>query len=148
MRVYNLHLLSKKWGMKMKVKGAILTVLLVVMGALLSGCWNQRELNKIAIVMAMGVDKVEQTDNYRVSFQVVNPGAVASGQTGGGAGAGEMPVTVFTSTGRTLLEAIRKSSQRVPRELFFSHMQLLPATTTIVGKARACAHNKGRKPIQ
>ncbi|TWE05059.1 spore germination protein KC [Neobacillus bataviensis] len=109
----------------MKVKGAILTVLLVVMVALLSGCWNQRELNKIAIVMAMGVDKVEQTDNYRVSFQVVNPGAVASGQTGGGAGAVEMPVTVFTSTGRTLLEAIRKSSQRVPRELFFSHMQLL-----------------------
>ncbi|MCM3726518.1 Ger(x)C family spore germination protein [Neobacillus cucumis] len=107
----------------MKVKGAILTVLLVVMVALLSGCWNQRELNKIAIVMAMGVDKVEQTDNYRVSFQVVNPGAVASGLTGGGAG--EMPVTVFTSTGRTLLEAIRKSSQRVPRELFFSHMQLL-----------------------
>jgi spore germination protein KC len=54
------------------------------MVVLLSGCWNQRELNKIAIVMAMGVDKVEQTDNYRVSFQVVNPGAVASGQTGWG----------------------------------------------------------------
>ncbi|WP_438825729.1 hypothetical protein [Niallia taxi] len=46
--------------------------------ALLSGCWNERELNELAIVMAMGVDKMEKTNNYQVAFQVVNPGAIAS----------------------------------------------------------------------
>ena len=116
----------------MKTKWVILTVLLFGIVLLMAGCWNSRELNKLAIVMAMGIDKVEQTNEYKVSFQVVNPGAVAPGATGGGAGANAASAAVFTGVGKNLFEAIRKTSQKVPRQLFFSHMQLL-----VIGEAVA-----------
>jgi spore germination protein KC len=115
----------------MKTKWVVQTFLFLVMIVLLTGCWNRRELNDMSIVMGMGVDKLERTQEYRVSYQIVNPGAVASG-TGGGSGGSGTPVTVYSGTGKTLFEAIRKTSQKVPRQPFFSHMQLL-----VIGEAAA-----------
>jgi spore germination protein KC len=115
--------------MQMKAKWIIRTFLLLWMVSLLTGCWNKRELNEMAIVMAMGVDKVEETGEYRVTFQVVNPGTVAPGTTGGGGNG--TPVTIFSGTEKTLFKAVRKTSQKVPRQLFFSHMKLLVIGETI-----------------
>jgi spore germination protein KC len=116
----------------MKTKWVMRTLLFLVVIVLLTGCWNSRELNDMSIVMAMGVDKLDKTNEYQVSIQVVNPGAVSSGTIGGGSGGSGTPVTVFSGTGKTLFEAIRKTSQKVPRELFFSQMQLL-----VIGEAAA-----------
>jgi spore germination protein KC len=115
----------------MKVKWIIQTFLLLWMVSFLTGCWNKRELNEMAIVMAMGIDKVEETGEYRVTFQVVNPGAVATGATGGGSGGNTTPVTVFSGTEKTIFKAVRKTSQKVPRQLFFAHIQLLIIGETI-----------------
>ena len=41
--------------------------------AFLSGCWNRRELNDLAIAVAAGVDWVD--GRYRLTVQVANPGA-------------------------------------------------------------------------
>lgn len=49
---------------------------------ILTGCWSRRELNEIAIALAMGVDK--SGDQFKVSAQIVNPGEVASAKGGGG----------------------------------------------------------------
>ncbi|WP_134698685.1 Ger(x)C family spore germination protein [Ammoniphilus sp. YIM 78166] len=89
---------------------------------LLTGCWNSREVNDLAIVMAMGVDKDPKKGEYIVSFQVVNPGIIATGKGGGG---GDMSVTFYKGTGKTLFEAIRKTSKKVPRQLFFAHISLI-----------------------
>ncbi len=113
----------------MKTNWVIRTVLLLGLVLLLTGCWNRIELNEMAIVMGMGIDKVEETNEYRVSFQVVNPKAVSTGTAGGG-GIGT-PVTVYTGTEKKLFEAVRKTSQKVPRQLFFSHMQLLIIGETV-----------------
>lgn len=115
----------------MKAKWVIRTFLFLLMVSLLTGCWNKRELNEMAIVVAMGVDKAEESGEYRVTFQVVNPGAVATGATGGGSGGNGPPVTVFSGTEKTLFKAVRKTSQKVPRQLFFSHMQVLIIGETI-----------------
>lgn len=117
----------------MQAKRVTRILLLLGIVLLLTGCWNSRELNKLSIVMAMGVDKAEDTNEYRVSFQVVNPGAVAPGASGGGAG-NVTPVTVYTGTGKTLFEAIRKTSQKVPRRLFFAHVQILIIGETLAEK--------------
>lgn len=42
---------------------------LLILPLLLSGCWSKRELNELAIVVALGVDKVD--DEYELSIQVV-----------------------------------------------------------------------------
>lgn len=37
----------------------------------LSGCWDRRELDRLAIAVAVGIDKAD--DEYQVSAQVVVP---------------------------------------------------------------------------
>lgn len=109
----------------MKAKWSILFVLFLSIVPLLTGCWNRRELKDLSIVAAMGVDKNPKTNKYKVSFQIVNPGNVATGVAGGGGTQIATPVTVYTGTGENLFGAIRKTSQKVPRQLFFAHLQLL-----------------------
>ncbi|WP_416826307.1 Ger(x)C family spore germination protein [Ectobacillus polymachus] len=99
-------------------------IVLMLCSTLLTGCWNSRELSKLAIVSAIGVDKSANNNEYRVSFQVVNPSENAAGTTGGGGGKAT-PVHVVTETGSTLFEAIRKASRKVPRQLFFAHIRLV-----------------------
>lgn len=53
-----------------------LILLHIVVTLLLSGCWNRRELNELAIAVAAGVDWVD--DRYRLTVQVAIPGQVTS----------------------------------------------------------------------
>ncbi|MBD0382926.1 Ger(x)C family spore germination protein [Paenibacillus sedimenti] len=98
--------------------------LLLCLSLLLAGCWNSRELSDMGIVVGMGIDKMPETNQYRVSFQIVNPGAISMGSRSGG-GRGAMPVTVYSDTGHTVFSALRKTSQKVSRQLFFAHIQLI-----------------------
>lgn len=93
--------------------------LLVLM---LSGCWNSRELNDLAIVSGIGIDLVPETDEYRVTFQLVNPSSTA---TSFGASTGQPSIITVSATDRTLFGALRKASKRATRQLFFAHTQLV-----------------------
>ncbi len=90
----------------------------------LTGCWNNRELDKLAIVAGLGIDKSEQPGEYKVSMQIVNPGAITMGRKSGG-GSKAMPVSVYTETGSTIFEAMRKTANSVPRQPFFAHTQMV-----------------------
>ncbi|TLS52281.1 Ger(x)C family spore germination protein [Paenibacillus antri] len=103
----------------------MLVVLLLVAPLVLTGCWNSRELTDLAIVVGIGIDKGVKENTYKVSFQIVNPGAIAMGKQGGGGGGQAMPVTVYAGVDNSLFSALRKSTQKVPRQLFFSHIQLI-----------------------
>ncbi|WP_017726102.1 Ger(x)C family spore germination protein [Halalkalibacterium ligniniphilum] len=108
----------------MRTKLFLHIALLLLVPLLLTGCWNKRELNEIAIVIAVGIDKVAETNDFQVTFQVMNPTAIASGVTGGEGGS-NTPITTYTETDKSIFEAIRKVSKKVPRQLYFSHMQVL-----------------------
>lgn len=101
--------------MKRKIYWFLVLILLIV---ILTGCWSRRELNELAIVVAMGVDK--SGEQFKVSSQIVNPGEVA-GQKGG---SGNSPISVYTSTGNTIFEAIRKMTTQSPRKLYAAHLRL------------------------
>lgn len=107
----------------MKAKRVMLYLLILGIMISLTGCWNGRELTKLAFVLAMGIDRSPKTNEYKVSFQVVIPGSVATGITGGGGTT--TPVAIFTGKGNTLFSAIRNASKRVSRQLFFAHLQLV-----------------------
>ncbi len=107
----------------MKVKWAVRSIHLIAMLILLTGCWNSRELKELAIVSAIGIDIVPDSDEYRVTFQVINPATISTTM---GATAGNVtPVTIYSGTDHTLFGALRRTSQKVPRQLFFAHSQLL-----------------------
>jgi spore germination protein KC len=104
-------------------KLSAIVLMLISVTVLLGGCWNQNELTDLAFVMAMGVDKGTQNEKYNVSFQVVVPANVASGQDGGG-GQGP-PVVVYQSSGNNLTEAARKATKQIPRMLYYAHTNIL-----------------------
>ena len=91
---------------------------LVIFSFLLTGCWDKRELNELAITLAIGIDKVE--DEYQVTAQVVIPSEVSmKGSTGG------TTVTLFTASGETVYEALRKMTKDSPRKIYPGHLRML-----------------------
>ncbi|WP_379139675.1 Ger(x)C family spore germination protein [Paenibacillus sp. sgz500992] len=92
--------------------------LILTLGTLLTGCWNRKELNELAIAVGMGIDK--QGDQFRVSVQVVDPGEVSTKKGVGG----RAPATLYTSEADTLFEAVRKLTTLSPRKIYFSHLRI------------------------
>ena len=52
--------------------------LLCILTILLSGCWSKRELNELAIVVALGIDKIDE--DYEITVQIVDPGEISMRQ--------------------------------------------------------------------
>ncbi|OKP76015.1 hypothetical protein A3844_11755 [Paenibacillus helianthi] len=106
--------------MKVKMRGCLIAYLGLALS--LTGCWNSRELNELAIVSGIGIDQGTKPGEYKVTFQVVIPSATATSQ---GANSGASPITIYTSNDHTVFGALRKTSKQASRQLFFAHTQLL-----------------------
>lgn len=96
--------------------GFLIIILLSIL--FLTGCWNRRELNELALAVAMSIDKVD--GEYEVTIQVVDPGEVASKK----GTSGRSPVTTYTEKGAHLFEAVRRITTISPRRMYFSHLQM------------------------
>lgn len=103
----------------MKKTSIFLFILFILFALFLSGCGGKRELNELAIVVAMGIDKVE--NEYEVSLQVVNPSEVSSKQ----GNSGRSSVVTYHAKGKSVFEAIREMTTVTPRKPYFSHIQIL-----------------------
>ncbi len=91
---------------------------LLILSLFLTGCWDRRELNELAITLAIGIDKVE--DEYQVTTQVVVPSEVSmKGSTG------STTVALFTASGETVYEAIRRMTKDSPRKIYPGHLRML-----------------------
>lgn len=106
------------------MKRIILLMVLTSLIVELTGCWNSRELTDMSIVVGMGVDTVPDSDDYSVSFQIVNASAM-SATVGSVGGTGALPIVTYSSQGDTIFSALRKASRNAPRRLFFGHVQLV-----------------------
>lgn len=100
-------------------KYAACLLLLLILSSLLTGCWNRRELNELAIAVGLGLDR-NGDDSYQVSVQVVNPSEVT-----GGKGGGEAPATLYTAKGHTVSEAIRRISSTSPRKMYVAQLRMV-----------------------
>ena len=94
-------------------------ILPVIFGLLLSGCWDKKELNEVALVIGVGLDKVEG-ENYKITAQVIKP---SSGQDK--AGGSELPTWSISATGKTVMSAIRNMNESSPRRLYWAHLQII-----------------------
>ncbi|MFD5019476.1 Ger(x)C family spore germination protein [Paenibacillus sp. NPDC058367] len=94
----------------------------IVMIALLTGCWDSRELTDIGFVVAMAIDKGEKK-NIRVTVQIVNPINVSSSQ--GGGSPMPLPPTTYSAEGNNVFDATRVLSQKLSRQLHYGHAIVL-----------------------
>jgi spore germination protein KC len=90
----------------------------------ISGCMGKRELNELAIVMAVGLDKGEKEGDIKVTVQVVRP-ADARGQTGAPAANTGDPIWSASAEGKTIFGAIRNLTKFSSRRVFWAHNQVI-----------------------
>lgn len=85
------------------------------------GCWDHRELNTLAIVSSLGIDKAEEPSKIQITAQIIKPGEMKAGEGGGG----KKPYWNITTTGETVSDTIREFTHESNRKLYLSHNQTL-----------------------
>lgn len=113
------------------MKRTLAVMLLVLVSALLSGCWDKREINDLAVVVGLSIDLEEGAggeQEVRLTFQVANPSAILPAGAGGGGGGGggtraAKAYWTVSAKGRTVRAAALKINYRVPKQLFFGHVR-------------------------
>lgn len=113
-------------------KSAIIS-LVVCMVMNLTGCWSNREVNDIAIVLATGLDLTKE-GNVRLSLLLAIPQLIGT-TTAPGVGSTQLASSagwVVAEEGSTVLEALRHLQRKLPRKIFFSHNRVI-----ILGKRLA-----------
>ncbi|WP_281890333.1 hypothetical protein [Paenibacillus sp. YYML68] len=102
------------------LKPVITCVLCLLLAIPLTGCWNRKELNDLAIAGGLAIDQADASQ-YKVTVQVVDPSEVASRKGGGG----RSPVLTFEATAPSVFEAIRKLTTSSPRKIYLSHLRIV-----------------------
>ncbi|RCW41509.1 spore germination protein KC [Paenibacillus prosopidis] len=87
---------------------------------MVTGCWNRRELNELAVSVAIGVD--QKGKKILLSNQLLNPVAI-SGEEGGSSMLA--PVTLFQERGGGFQEAARRMTTISTRKIYVGQMQML-----------------------
>jgi spore germination protein KC len=105
-------------------KRILIYILCLLLPLVLSGCWNRRELDQIAVVEAMGIDKLED-GQISLTYQLLRPSGVKGTSPGGEKGGGGKGVWVVTATGETVFDAIRNATAQVARRSYFGHNKVI-----------------------
>jgi spore germination protein KC len=100
--------------MKRILKISLLYSLIFLNLIFISGCWNYREIDQLAVVAGAAIDK--QDDKYLVTGEIVN--------TTGGKEAKVSP-KVVTGIGDTIFDAIRNMIKISGKPLYWAHSEIL-----------------------
>ncbi len=108
----------------MKKLAFVLVALFVLLGV--TGCWDNRELDTLFIVTALGLDAAENEEEVGVSVQIVR---VSDGNSGGssGSGGGEDGGSsiLLEASGKSVLAAVSTLRHESTRSLYLHHNQMI-----------------------
>lgn len=93
-------------------------LLILITLTFLTGCYNYRELNDLAIVTAVSISK--EKDNYNIAVQVVNPKKDQDTSS-----SNEPDFIVYKSKGETLQAAFESLVKESPKRMYKTQMQIL-----------------------
>ncbi|TYR80322.1 Ger(x)C family spore germination protein [Priestia megaterium] len=96
----------------------MIVIIFSICALVLSGCWSSRELNELAITVAVGIDKAE--DGIELTVQVINPGDLQAK-----APTNSPLVTNYSIKADSVMEALRKMTIESPRKIYLSHLRIL-----------------------
>lgn len=86
----------------------------------LTSCKSSSELNKLAIVMGVGIDKEKDTTELTIQMAKIMQSSVAKGNNGGNTN-----YLNLKERGRSISECIKEFNRKLNRRLFFSHNQVI-----------------------
>ncbi|MDA8222278.1 MAG: Ger(x)C family spore germination protein [Desulfitobacterium hafniense] len=102
-------------------KGKRVIYLLLILGIpwLITGCWDRKELEGRAVVSLVALDKGENNE-IKFSVQVERTSDSQESSTGGSSG-GERSGVIMSSTGETVMDAVRNLILKSGRKLYYPH---------------------------
>ncbi|SDC32920.1 spore germination protein KC [Melghirimyces thermohalophilus] len=103
------------------IKGRVGWVFLLLI--LLCGCADRQDIDTLAFVSGVAIDRMPDDEEYQVTFQIINPAQIST-QTGKGGSGRKSTVTSYTGRGSSLSEALQEAQSKSPRKLFFAHRQI------------------------
>jgi spore germination protein KC len=115
-----------------RLRKIIVICLLCFSCSLSTGCWNRKEIDSLAFVIAVGIDPSKK--GYLVSSQVANTAALTK------QGVMNAPTFfVYSTAGKTIFDAVRNATHSSPNKLFWSHTKVLVLSEDVA--------KKGLKPV-
>jgi spore germination protein KC len=113
---------KKRWG----------CFCLVLSLLFITGCWDNSEVNELAIELAWGVDKAPNK-KVMISAQVIIPSKIKGGQYDGTGGSSKgKPFFVVTSDGMNTLDAVQRMQTKLSRQVFRGHRRVI-----VIGESMA-----------
>jgi len=110
--------------MKKNVYLFLKIMLISVMALNLTGCWDNLELNEIAIVMGIGIDKSPKIGEVDMTVQVANTVGIKSSSSESGPKNTNSYLNL-ESTGDTIFNIVRGFSKKSSRKLLFAQNQVI-----------------------
>ncbi|WAM31575.1 hypothetical protein [Caldicellulosiruptor naganoensis] len=111
-------------------KIALICITIFLLGQ--CGCWNKRELNDILIVQAVGIDMLKNGD-FKLTYQVLKP-KVLKNPSNVPSSPQQKGVWCFSSTGKTIFDAIRNATLSCNKKLFWSHNKIVVISKSLSKK--------------
>lgn len=109
-------------------------LLLIICASLLTGCWDRRELEERASVLAIAIDQDEADENlYKLTVQIPIPIKIA-GSSGKGGGNNADAVKIMSVTGRTVTDAASNLQMRLNQRVFLGHTRILALSEEVARK--------------
>ena len=107
----------------MSYKSSILVALLIFSLIFSGGCWDQVEIENLAIIRAIAVDYLPgRPAPYLVTLAVKRPAAM--GPQEGGGGGGEQ-IALYAGVGASIELAIKQATLHIPRRIYLAHNDLV-----------------------
>lgn len=112
-----------------KFKGIAL-ISLIVSASLLTGCWDYREIDSLAIVAGMGIDQGEHGKKYHLAIDVVDMAGNSSSSGSNSA----MFSKILQCDGDTIFDAIRDSIKLSGKRLYFGDCKVVVISEKLAEK--------------
>lgn len=103
----------------MRYKLFILITIICFLLMNISGCYDRREIDNLALVVGVGIDPAQAKDKIKVTVQLIKPQQIAEG------GGGGKSFWTVTTTGVTIEDAISSFVERAGRELYWAHNMVI-----------------------
>ena len=114
--IKNIFSINKKRNKQQSKNINLIKIFPILIIFLLTGCYDHKELNTIAIMTATEINKID--DEFIVNVQIVNPQSKDTVNV-------QAPFIIYEGKGKTVHEAYRQIKQQSSRFLYPNHMEIL-----------------------
>ncbi|WP_141430430.1 Ger(x)C family spore germination protein [Bacillus sp. 03113] len=112
-----------------KIIKIFILLLIISSSFLLTGCWDRKEVNDMALVLGVAIDKykdkkIELTLQVLIPRSAASGGQQGSGGSGGGGGGGGPIALVRSVVGKNIADATSKLEGKFSRKIFWGHCKM------------------------